>query len=82
MSRIAGLPSAGMVLCRLWTRHRPRLSFPNAWFNPSRTAGLADTRCVMGNMSYLKGVWLAAACGFITACGGGDGGGRFSFVAR
>jgi hypothetical protein len=29
----------------------------------------------MGNMSCLKGVWLAAACGFITACGGGESGG-------
>ena len=32
----------------------------------------------MGNMGYLKGVWLAAACGFITACGGEGGAGSIS----
>ena len=28
----------------------------------------------MGNMGYLRGMWLAATCGFISACGGGSGG--------
>lgn len=28
----------------------------------------------MGNMRYLKRIWLAAACGLVTACGGGSGG--------